>query len=278
MRFAYFKSKHSQRVNTFIALQHAYNCKNKMICYYRSKEFTCDDINLRQPVPDYYLTQGPQYKSLLENFYDKDRIKVIGCLKYDNFNNTQSNAFEIKKRIIHKYKLENKRVILLAPSVNDIDSIFRIVSSLKNHSNVEILLSPHPAIDINKMKDSNNSICPELKIKFVTEEKTEELLTVASIVVCGYSSVALEASFFGVQSVRALPLGEVPLFDDDDLIPCLYSSEDFINWYQNFTDNEMNRHQLSLLSHKYFYKIDSQSNVRLWDFISKIKKMDAVEK
>ena len=270
IRYAYFKSKDLHKGNIFVTLQHAYNCKSKMMVYYRFKELNWDNINLRLPAPDYYLTQGSQYKSLLESFYDKNKIKVIGCLKYDNFINLQRKAVEIKKRIIHKYKLENKRVILLAPSVNDIDSIFRIVSSLKNHSNVEILLSPHPAIDINKMKDSNNSICPELKIKFVTEEKTEELLTIASIVVCGYSSVALEAAFFGVQSVRALPLGEVPLFDDDDLIPCLYSSEDFINWYQNFTDLHVNSDKLRLLSEKYFYKIDGKSSSRLWGFVSKV--------
>lgn len=274
-RYAYSNSKEPNKVNTYIALQHAYNCKSKMHFYFQSNELNCDDENLRLPAPDYYLIQGPQFKSLLESFYDKDKIRVIGCLKYDNFSNIESNAFEIKKRIVDKYHLENKRVILLAPSVNDIDSILNIVSSLKNHSNVEILLSPHPATDINKMKDSNNSICPELKIRFVTEEKTEELLTVASIVICGYSSVVLEASFFGVQPIRALPLGGIPLFDDDNLIPCFYSSEDFIDWYKNFTDTDLNRHQLRLLPEKYFYKIDGQSSVRLWDSILKIKKTNA---
>ena len=273
IRYAYFKSKDIHNGNIFIALQHAHNCKNKMPFYYHFKEtnYGVNNKSLNMPTPDYYLAQGVQYKRLLDNFYDKNRSKVIGCLKYDNFVNIQRKKVRIRREIINKYNIKNKNIILLSPSVNDIESILHIVSLLKNDPSTVLLLTAHPAVDINKMKSLHNAICPELNIRFITEEKTEELYTVASIVVCGYSTVAIEAAFFGIQPVRALLPGVFPLFETDDLVPCFYSPEQFNSWYKDFDNHNIEKDKLKLMAERCFYKIDGMSGDRLWNFISNRK-------
>ena len=115
-----------------------------------------------------------------------------------------------------------------------------MISSLGNDENNIIMLKPHPATDIEKIKLLQKDICPNLKINYVLGESIFNLLTVATLVVCGYSTVSIESALFGVRCVRVVPLGSFPLFDYEELIPTIHSPAHFKKWFENQNwNNEM---------------------------------------
>jgi hypothetical protein len=273
-RYAYFAAKKINPNNMFIAYQHASNSKNLMSSNFRKNEINTNNfpetINY-MPTPDYFLVQGEQYKSILKEFYSKERIRVIGSLKNDGFTDLKNEWWSIKRKIEKKYNLLSKNLILLAPSLNDSIHILNGLSNFENDEKNIIMLSPHPATDIEKIKLLQKEICPNLKINYVLGESTYNLLTVAKLVVCGYSTIAIEAALFSVRSVRVAPLGSFPLFDYEELIPTIHSPAHFKKWIENQNlNNEMKdteKNELFSLAKKYFYKIDGKTADRMWTFI-----------
>jgi len=270
-RYAYHASKLANPGCKFVAMQHATFVKNKMYGYYRKDEFDGldDDINYI-PRPDYYLAQGDQYASILREFYDKDKTNVIGCLKYDAFNSIKKDWGKIRSRLKLKYDISDENIIVLSPSIDDALDIFSIIKGLDNLKTIRIMLSPHPATNINDIKIVHHQMCPNLDIKYISDEPTYNLFTIADLVVCGYSTVAIEAAYFGVQSLRARALGRFPLFDEGKLIPSFSDSESFILWYQNRyrNNNKVSNDILKQdLAYNYFYKIDNGVADRLWKFL-----------
>jgi hypothetical protein len=270
-RYAYYAVKRVNPGSKFVSIQHAMNVKNKMSGYYKKNEFLCDDDNLNySPRPDYYLSQGDQYSLLLKEFFSNNSI-IIGCLKYDIFKDVMRNKETIKRNLINKYSIKGETVVVLAPSIDDAEDIFVIIKELGNIKQVRILLSPHPATSINNIQHLKNIVCPDIAIEYVSDESIYNLLTIANLVVCGYSTVAIEAGYFGVQAVRTVRLGGFPQFDQEELIPSFSSSDSFIRWYKKFNDkNDVQDNQLALqeLAYKYFYKIDGKSADRMWNFLN----------
>ena len=274
-RYAYFAAKKVNLNNIFIAFQHAANYKNLMCSNYRKNEIDVKNFTAKinyMPTPDYFLVQGEQYKSILEEFYSKERIRIIGCIKHDGFINLINEWKCIKKELEIKYNLFNKNLILLAPSIDDSKHILTMISTLGNDDKNVIMLNPHPATDVEKIKLQQKEICPNIKIKYVLGETTYNLLTVAKLVVCGYSTVAIEAALFGVRSVRVVPLGSFPLFDYEELIPTIHSPRQFTKWFenQNWCDEmkDTEKNELLSLGKKYFYKIDGNTADRLWVYLT----------
>ena len=275
-RYAYFEAKRVNPNNKFVVIQHAMYGKNRMFSYFRNGEFNKESSGLNfSPIPDYYLAQGEQYKSILETFYSRERIHIIGCLKYDIYFEILKNYNSIKNKLIEAYDLGEKTVILLAPSTNDVTNIFSILSDMSNDENVKIVLSPHPFSELRIIKEIHKIKCPNLDIRYVTDVPTNYLLTVSSLVLCGYSTVAVEAAYFGVQSVRLNPLGEFPLFEKEKLIPSFYTPDQFSKWFnEQILDKKISkahRKNLRELGEKYFYKIDGKTADRLWEFLDKVK-------
>ena len=265
-RYAYYVDKMLNSGSKFVVLQHAMNVKNRMFGYYRKDEF--NGVN-GIPSPDYYLAQGEQYVSILNEFYDEEKINIVGCLKYDTFFNVINNRKTIKNRLIKKYKIKDETVIVLAPSIDDIYDIFSIIKNISG--SIKVMLRPHPATNVVDIGRLHNKICPDLNVDYILDEPTYNLFTIADLVVCGYSTVAIEAAYFGVQSVRASNLGAFPLFDKETLIPSFFSDDSFIEWYKNRYQTKTNLgidiEELQQLANKYFYKIDGKTADRVWDFL-----------
>jgi len=272
-RYAYCASKLVNSGCMFVALQHAMNVKNKMYDYYRKGEFSNTENSINNmPCPDYYLAQGEQYISILNKFYDKEKIKIVGCIKYDIFINVKKNIKTIKNRLMNKYKIKNETVIVLAPSIDDASEIFLIIKNISEFRSIKIMLRPHPATNVLDVKRLHSEICPDLNVDYIANEPTYNLFSIADLVVCGYSTVAIEAAYFGVRAVRANSLGAFPLFDKENLIPSFFSSSSFVEWYKNRCQTKSNldddTKEVKKLANKYFYKIDGKTADRVWDFLT----------
>jgi len=255
--------------NQLISIQHAMCCRNKMSFYHRRSELAQDgqwDAVQFSPMPDYYLVQGNHFKEILKEFYPETRIKVIGCVKYGVLSEALTELEEVREKCCSVLNLsDSKMLILLAPSTFDIDAIFLMLQGLKGSSRYRILLSPHPSISTSKMKKRQEELGIDVRVEYIKGLKTWELLTVVDLVICGFSTVALEAAIFGVTAVRAVTYKELPLFDQHPEIPCFHDSDAFSKW---LNEKQMKTTEgLPQLVQHYFYNIDGQANVRLWQSI-----------
>ena len=270
-RYAYYALKRVSPGSKIVSLQHAMNVRNRMYGYYRKDEFRYGDNDINySPRPDYYLSQGKRYVSILGEFYDGG-VRVIGCLKYDVFNEIEKYRYLIKERLVEKYCLSDEVVVLLAPSIDDASDILFLIGKLCSVESVRIILRPHPATNVSDIMRMHSEICPDVEILYVSDEPTYNLFSIADLVVCGYSTVAIEAAYFGVQAVRAVRLGTFPLFDEEVLIPSFFSGDDFIQWFNDryYTNVNANSDDIELkkLAYNYFYKIDGNTADRLWEFL-----------
>ena len=85
--FYYFGKKYSKNT-IYICIQHSYNCKNYCAPYNTSDEFSVSnwlEDNHFSPMPDYFCAQGLQYINILQEFYPKNKIRLIGNLKFDTY-------------------------------------------------------------------------------------------------------------------------------------------------------------------------------------------------
>lgn len=259
----------------FVALQHAMNAKNKMGSYYRETEFSdkyeSDHIRFL-PSPHMFLTQGSQYSEILSEFFDPKKICIIGSVKYDHYEQIKKNIKQIRRNCNKKLNLNNAKVLLLTPSVNDAKGILDIFSCWEEKDDWKVILSPHPATDANAIKMYQEKLYPWLNIHYESSMRTYELMTVSTLVISGYSTTAIEASFFGVQSVRFAGLGTFPLFEYENNIPVFYDGQSFIEWFEekNWENNKYNasKKDADKMVSKYFYKIDGKSSNRLWNFLN----------
>lgn len=260
-RATYYLTKQVKPETQFITIQHAMNAKNKMFTYNHKNDFNFEGNSYGKefsPYPDYFLVQGNQYKRILEEFYEDSRISIIGSLK------------PLNSLIKKDSKVNNKR-LLLAPSIGDEYKI--IFSFIKNWSYLddwEIICTPHPTIDIEKIKEYQTKESKDLNIKYVSDCSTYELLKTANILMTSSSTIALEAAIFNTRSVRVYKLGSLPQFDKDDRIPSFYSQEDFRKWFQAEDLDNFKVNYFDEIIEDYFFKNDSKAGNRLWENISKI--------
>jgi hypothetical protein len=255
--------------NIVIAMQHSMGTKNKMHLRGRKIEFTQNDdtfdsINF-SPKPDYFLVQGKQYKEIVQEFYPKEKIKIIGGLKYSNFYQMWSRIEEIRNKSRNLLNIQNnEKVILLAPSTNDCHSIFNIIKDVKFESNYRLLLSPHPVVDIGQIKSMQKELNVQQNIEYISGLNTGEVLTITDLVICGNSTVAIEAAIFDVPSIRAANYKIYSLFEEkEEKIPCFYDSLSFSDYLKKNGLHKPNNQ----IVHDYFYRIDGKASQRLWQFI-----------
>ena len=260
-RATYYLTKQVKPETQFITIQHAMNAKNKMFTYNHKNDFNFEGKSYGKefsPYPDYFLVQGNQYKRILEEFYENKRISTIGSLKPIN-------------TYIKKDSKVNNRRLLLAPSIGEeYKIIFSFINNWSYLDDWEIICTPHPTLDIEKIKEYQLTTTKGLNIKYVTDCSTYELLKTVNILMTSSSTIALEAAIFNTRSVRVYELGSLPQFDKDDRIPSFYSKEDFKKWFKAENLNNFKVNYFDEISRDYFFKNDSNAGNRLWENISKI--------
>jgi UDP-N-acetylglucosamine 2-epimerase len=157
----------------------------------------------------------------------------------------------------------------LAPSTHDVENIFEILKNFKCEKNFQIVLSPHPVMNLIQLKKYQEYKYPNLKIIYVDQFKTLDLVCASDLIVTSASSIAVEALMFNKISVRFMSLGDVPKFDYERNIPTFYSSDEFNNWFKKNIKLKKSINKKKIIQ-KYFTKIDSKINVRFDKYISEV--------
>lgn len=255
----------------FIAVQHAMNAKNKLFTYHSSHEFNFNSPSKHfSPFPDYFLTQGLKYKTILSEFYDSSRVSTIGSLKNISFK---------KKRIplLENYRNNGFKIILLTPSLGyDYKGLIELFSHLDNGCQYKLFLTFHPAMVTNDVISFQRDNYPKLDINYLTGVNTYSVLHYANLVVAGYSTIIFEAISLGKNVVSYLPLGSLPQYDQDSNIPSFNNPIDFQKWFDSFfqSDQSVSRKIIKQVERDYFYKNDNYAGKRLWQFILNLDKVD----
>jgi hypothetical protein len=273
-RAGYFLTKAVKPNTCFVSIQHAMNARNKMFTYYRHSEFCYDDSEQAQKYsayPDYYLAQGNQYKKILEEFYEPERISVIGSLKKMESGKADPDNEEFAQ--LKKDKESGIKFILIAPSTGDeFKSLLAAFERWENPEQWHLLLSVHPTQDINKIIKYQQTRFSNLNIHYVQQVNTYDLFPLCDLVVTGFSTIAIEAFVCNVPSVRVVPLGVLPQFDDDERIPFFSDSDEFVAWFKHFskTSRSISSEDADDVLYEYFYKNDGKAGNRLWNFVDDI--------
>jgi hypothetical protein len=271
MRAVYFVTRRHAAGHRWISIQHATVYKNKMGFYHRFSEFNQlgpDDRHLISPQPDYYFVHGPQFSNILAEFYSPDRIRMIGCLKYDRLNRLYGqNRPDIRQS-------GEDRVMLLAPSVGDEEIILRMFVGLRELPGWRIMLSRHPTVSQDKIVGIIQRNKITLPIKFDLSKSTIQVIENCSLVVCSYSSIALESYFLGVPSVRVLNPEQPPIVEDESGLTYITSQEEFLRVLRNFAADPSRGHGNSRVKQTldyYFLHFDGMASARFWENLRTIR-------
>jgi hypothetical protein len=151
----------------------------------------------------------------LNNDYNKDlyvsrgvvekKIKVLGDANYDHLFKQQLKKKEIKQNLRKKYKLDEKRIIILAPPQlgehnllpwdehwNEINFLFKNTTDL----DVNVLVSLHP-----KMEIENYRFLGQKYKCHIIEENLVDVLPAADMFVAGFSSTLNWSILCGINSI-----------------------------------------------------------------------------
>lgn len=261
----YYFAKEPDPGCRFVTIQHATVYRNKLGFYHRRGEFNSGSNP--SPLPDYYYVHGRQYYDILKEYYPENNIKIIGCLKYDKLYSIKSEFGSIREEITGLLNRDGRKVILIAPSVNDVEDILSCFRHIDLPQSWRVIISLHPIVNPAGVRKYIDELQLEYPIDFAPGIPTQKLLTISDLVVCGYSTVALEAAVFDVPSVRILPADRPPLTEDEEGVEYCYDEEDFIRFFSSFMqrNGEGPSNDTRKLAYDFFYKIDGKVHQRFWE-------------
>lgn len=265
----YYFGKHVNSDNQFVSIQHATSYRNKLGFYHRKTEFA-DSVN-SSAGPDYYLVHGRKYYDILSEYYPRDRIEIIGCLKYDSLFRVVQNKDWIRDKIHALVDGKTNKFILLAPSVNDVRDILAFFEGITLPSGWRVIMSLHPVINIDKTKEIIAQLNLSFQVEFFPVVKSIELITISDIVICGYSSIALEAAVLGVRSMRIIPSDRPPLTEDEEGVIYCHTQADFAEEINNIFTAKTTPCYYPV-AEEYFSSIDGKVFERFWVNVVSIKK------
>lgn len=273
LRAVYHLSNKIKNNLKFISIQHAINNRNKMALFHRKIDFMKNNNYNYLLIPDYYLLHGLQSKNITTNFYPKSRIKVIGCLKYDDFPNKIKKSSSIKQRVYNVIGHDDKKILLITPSLSDYKELILLFSNINSLKEWRIILSLHPATSKQEVNQYIVNLNLKNKIEIFEKLNTNDLSFVSDLILCGYSSSVYEAIALGKKAVQYCEMNNPPLFEPDNNIPFFQNKIDFWRWFDNnITDKNFDfKDSSEYVKSSYFYKIDGRVSERLWKFVHKIK-------
>jgi len=271
IRATYFFIKNLPVKHTTIALQHAISHKNKLGFYYRRAEFNylSNDFIIGAPTADFYFVHGPQFRKIASEFFPNNSIREIGFVKFDHLliSYPHRSHFSDHTPICRR---DDDFVILLAPTVGaDVHNLLRLFTVPFSQEKYRIILSPHPLANSMELLQSISDLNLNALIEMYPDYTTYELMLSCDLVVCGYSSTAVESLFLGIPSIRILDESSIPFVEDEDAIPYATSPDDFwhkvLNVQKGFNDSAVR-----LMLEYYFNDLTHKSSSLFWLELSKI--------
>lgn len=270
MRAIYYRGRQGNDRTVFITVQHAMECENKLGAYHRHSEFAHagePQGHRYSPMPDLFLVQGAQYRAVLETFYPPERIGIIGSLKYDTWPELVRIRAETRSAVRERLKIGPRKLMVVAPSVNDDDEICSLLRGIVAVPGWLIIALPHPAMTRSGLEASLRRYGLSEGVLLPDGVTMPQLIASADLVVCGISTVAIEAAAFGVCAVRAIKSGVFPQFPEDEMIPCFSDASEFARWlaegYDRVTADRTPADYAAVIR-RYFHALDGQAAKRLW--------------
>lgn len=264
MRPVYFLSHKHSPGHRWVSIQHSTMYKNKMALYHRFSEFnhiSPDDKRIISPMPDYYFAHGSQYADILSEFYPAERIRIIGCLKYDSLHRFYGHGFNAPNQ--H----DGDRILLLAPSVGDEEVILKLFSGLSKLHGWRVFLSKHPAVSQQSVDELIRRNEIDLAIEFNPSKSTVQMMESASLVICSYSGIALESYFVGVPSLRVLNPAQPPVVEDELGVKYVRTQQELLQAISTVDSNQASAGlplEISNTLNRYFYQFDGLVSQRFW--------------
>jgi hypothetical protein len=271
-RSIYSFVKNLKKPPKIISIQHGHANKNLAFFSHKKSEFT----KIKQleglrysPAPDFYLTQGRQFNKLLKRYFP-NKTKIIGCLKYDvyKFKKNKNNAKLNKIKFLDKK--ENKKIILICPSIGDELNILDYLKQSVNF-NFRFILSPHPTFKKNTIKRYLRELRDKCYIEVHDDVSTFDLLSISDLVICGFSIVAYEALFLNVTSIRIINSEHPPIFDLRDKLLSVTSAKKLKKILNSDSFSKTNTTTIKTIKRNYFYRLDNKAYLRFWNFVKRQK-------
>lgn len=261
-RFVY---AHLKRMNNkSISIQHSYNSENKLIGNYKSLK----NKYTESPIPDYFFIQGLQYKNILANFYDEKFIRIIGVLKYDSRNYYNSYPKPQNDNIFNIINKDSRKILLVVFSIGDEDRLLNIIRDFNNYEEWRIIISPHPVTKFQTI-ELCNKILGRHSYEYYTELMTVELISLADIVLGGYSATILEALIFNKPSICVQGIDDIPYLDNNSGILICRNKEDFYYILKNF-NQIINNYDIKSIINFHFGSINGEAYKRFWNYTQSI--------
>lgn len=273
LRPLYYFAKRAGAGHRLVSIQHATFINNKLFLLHRAADFSQDgdwDGRRYSPMPDRYYVHGEHFKRHLERYYPADRVEIVGCLKNDRFlpilAGREQRAAAARRNIGGNAA---DRILLVTPSVNDFQDILGIFVDAVLPAGWRVIITPHPFIPLGTYRRMIETARVTIPLEFSPGVSTHELLTIADLVVCGYSAVAFEAAIFGVPAVRIYSTASCPQFDDEPCVPSFSRAADFWSWFaqsiKSTAGTDGKAAAIDRMVSDYFYRIDGRAADRLWE-------------
>ncbi|EQA36928.1 hypothetical protein LEP1GSC047_2686 [Leptospira inadai serovar Lyme str. 10] len=249
----------------WVTIQHATAYRNKLGLYHRYSEFNklpdnSDDF--LSPMPDYYFIHGKQFEDILREYYPKERIVKIGCLKYDSLYALKREIRKSKKKPIR-----GTNVLVLAPSIGDEEMILRLFSGLDSIDGWRLVLSKHPIVPeshIKKIIDENDI---RISLDRIPSMSTKDLIPTSTAVLTGFSGIALESVYLGVPAIRVLDPDIPPAVEQEPGIPWIETQSellDLLRHYRQKPKSFLADRTIDQTIQDFFFKIDGKVAERFW--------------
>lgn len=269
-RSIYFFVRSLKDAPIIASIQHSNANKNILYCVHKKDEFTNNkklEGGFFSPTPDFYLTQGKQYDKVLKTFFP-NKTKIIGSLRLDLIEFKKKNIRKEIYKIKYDKKKRDKKIILVCPSIGDEIDVLNFVKESYNPQ-YRYILSPHPVIRKETAAKFFKVFKSKSQIEVYENISTTELVSISNLVISGFSSIAYEALFYNVQSIRIMNTKNPQFFDLEDGIMTAKTSKELKKILSKKTSFKSNKKKSSSLKRYFFNKLDNKTYLRFWSFILK---------
>ena len=97
------------------------------------------------------------------------------------------------------------------------------------------------------------------------------MLSISNLLICGYSSVAYDALFLGVQPLRIFSSLNPQVFDSNEDMITVNNIDQLKKMLNRDFFPKIKNSFIKKLKKNQFYKLDNKANLRFWNFVEKIQ-------
>ena len=258
-RAAYYFLKKGKIKHTTIALQHAILTKNYSSCNLRKKEFYNKKFNsdLLCPSPDYYFTSNYAHDRNLSKFLPKNKLHNIGLIRNE----------KIKKKII-SLKPKNKFIILIPFSQYDFKFFINELEKLELKKKYLIIFTLHPNMKYLKTYQIMKNRKLKFNYKILKNINTNSIIDYANLIICGYSTIAINAGLKKKEVLILRKINEYPVHNFNQYEKKIFSE---ISSFDNLSEIiEKKKYKTNTTQVKKIFSSKFNSHKNFWKTIKKI--------